>query len=69
MPIQEMQEIHVQSLGQEDPLEEGMAAPSNFCLEDPMDRKAWQAKVHRVTKSWTGVKQLNRHALFNEMII
>ena len=23
------------------------------CLENPMDRRAWWAKVHRVTKSWT----------------
>ena len=23
------------------------------CLEDPMDREAWQATVHGVTKSWT----------------
>ena len=23
------------------------------CLEDPMDRGAWQASVHGVTKSWT----------------
>ena len=23
------------------------------CLEDPMDREAWWATVHRVTKSWT----------------
>ena len=22
------------------------------CLENPMDRRAWQATVHRVTKSW-----------------
>ena len=22
------------------------------CLENPMDREAWQAKVYRVTKSW-----------------
>ena len=22
-----------------------------FCLENPMDRRAWQATVHRVTKS------------------
>ena len=27
------------------------------CLENPMDRGAWQATVHRVPKSWT---QLNR---------
>ena len=29
------------------------------CLEDPMDREAWQATVHRVTKSWT---RLSVHA-------
>jgi len=23
------------------------------CLEHPMDRGAWQATVHRVTKNWT----------------
>ena len=23
------------------------------CLENPMDRGAWKATVHRVTKSWT----------------
>ena len=23
------------------------------CLENPMDRKAWQATVHGVAKSWT----------------
>ena len=23
------------------------------CLENPMDRRAWQATVHGVTKSWT----------------
>ena len=23
------------------------------CLENPMDRGAWQATVHEVTKSWT----------------
>ena len=29
------------------------------CLENPMDREAWQATVHRVTKSWTGQKRLS----------
>ena len=24
-----------------------------FCLENPMDRGAWQAVVHRVAQSWT----------------
>ena len=23
------------------------------CLENPMDRGAWQATVHRIAKSWT----------------
>ena len=25
----------------------------NSCLENPMDRGAWQAAVHGVAKSWT----------------
>ena len=32
------------------------------CLENPMDRGAWWDAVHRVTKSWTHLKQLNTHA-------
>ena len=31
-------------------------------LENHMDRGAWWATVHRVTKNWTQVKQLNMHA-------
>ena len=45
------QETQVQYLGQEDPLEEGMATYS--CLVNPMDRGAWQATVHGVAKSGT----------------
>ena len=33
------------------------------CLENPMDRGAWQAMVHRVTKSWTRLKQLSKCTL------
>ena len=42
-----MQETQVQSLGhQEDPLEEEMATHFQYpCLENPMDRGAWQAAV------------------------
>ena len=29
------------------------------CLENPMDRGAWWATVHRVTKSWTQLKRLS----------
>ena len=32
------------------------------CVENPMDRGAWQATLHRVAKSWTGLKQLSMHA-------
>ena len=31
------------------------------CLENPMDRTAWQATVHRVAKSQTRPKQLSTH--------
>ena len=36
------------------------------CLENPMDRKAWWATVHRVTKSWTWLRQLitQTHVLY-----
>ena len=32
------------------------------CLKEPMDRGVWWATVHRVTKSWTRLKQLSTHA-------
>ena len=32
------------------------------CLENPMDREAWQAIVHGVPKSWTRLKGLSTHA-------
>ena len=30
-----------------------------YCLENPMDRGTWQATVHSVTKSRTGLKQFS----------
>ena len=48
------QEAWVQSLGCENPLEEGMAIHSSILAwRIPMDRRAWRARVHSVTKSWT----------------
>ena len=42
------------SLDWEDPLEEGMATHSSILAwRIPMDRGAWWATVHGVTKSWT----------------
>ena len=49
-----MQEIWVQSLGWEDPLEEGMAThSSSLAWRIPMDKEAWWATVHAVAKSDT----------------
>ena len=48
LPI--MQVIWVQSLGREDPLEEGRATHFNILA---LDRGTWQATVRGVTKSWT----------------
>ena len=35
------------------------------CLGNPMDRGAWQATVHRVTKNQTWLKQLSMHTQFS----
>ena len=44
-------ETLVQSLGQEDPLlEEGRQPTLIFLPEESMDRGAWRATIHRVTK-------------------
>ena len=32
------------------------------CLENPMDRRSWQATVHRAAKSWTQLKRPTIHA-------
>ena len=49
-----IQETWVQSLDQEDPLKEGNGYQLQYsCLQNSMNRGAWQATVHGVTKSWT----------------
>ena len=41
----------------------GLGYPLQYtCLENPKDRGAWWATVHRVTKSWTQLKWLSMHA-------
>ena len=48
-----MQEMWVQSLDCEDPLEKGMATHSSILAWDKStDRGAWQATIHGVRKSW-----------------
>ena len=47
-----MRETWVQSLGWEDPLEEGMITHSSiFAWRIPMDRGAWKATVHGIAKN------------------
>ena len=47
-----MRETWVQSLGREDPLEEGMATHfSILAWKITLDRGAWQATVHGVAES------------------
>ena len=70
-----MQETWILSLGWEDPLEEviGILEYWNplqyFCLENPMDRGAWWAVVHGVTKSRIRLSNFtfHFHALKKEM--
>ena len=50
----------VQSLGLEDPLEDGMQLTLVF-LQNPMEREAWWATVHRVTKNQTQMKQIRAY--------
>ena len=57
-----MWETWVQSLGWEDPLEEGMVTQSNILAwRIPMDRGAWQATVHGVAESDTTERLSTEH--------
>ena len=55
-----MRETWVHSLGWEDPLEEEMATHcSTLVWRIPLDRGAWQATVHGVTKGWTRLSNIS----------
>ena len=56
-----MQETRIQSLGQEDPLEKGMATYSNILLWRIPWGGAWQAIVHRITNSRTTERLTDTH--------
>ena len=59
-------EIWVRPESWEDHLEEGMETHfSSLTWRIPMDREAWQATVHKVTKSWTGLSDKAQHRWFN----
>ena len=59
-----VQEVRVQSLGWGDPLEQGKATHSSgySCLENPMDRGAWQDSPWGRKESDT-TERLNLHHL------
>ena len=62
-----MQETWVQSLGWEDPLEEGMTTHSSILAwRIPMDRGAWRATVHRVAESDMTSGLTCTHVLLNQ---
>ena len=59
-----MQETRVQSLGLGISPGEGNGNPlQHSCLENPMDRGAWRAAVHGVTKSQTRLTDQHFHCL------
>ena len=42
---------------------EGHGNPLQYsCLENPMDREAWQVMIHKIAKSPTQLKRLSMHA-------
>ena len=44
---------------------EGNGNPlQDYCLENPMDRGAWQATVHGVAKSWTRLSDFTHSLCF-----
>ena len=65
-----MWETWVSSLGWEDPLEEGMATHSSILSwRIPIDRGAWQAAVHVVTKSWTWLSDTHHSISFLKLSV
>ena len=55
----------VQSLDLEDFQEKGMATHSKYsCLENSMNRRAWQATVHGFTKCCTQLRNQHFHILY-----
>ena len=64
--MQEMWETWVQFLGQEDPLEEGMATHTSILAWRTPGHRSWWATVHSVIKHQTRLKRLGTHARNNE---
>ena len=46
--------------------EEGNGNPVQYsCMRNPMDRGAWQATVHGVSKEWDTTERLNNNPSFS----
>ena len=43
--------------------------PRYSCLQNPTDRGAWRATVHRVAKSQTRLEQLSTHAVQEDLFV
>ena len=57
--MQEMQDMQVQSLGGEEPLEKRMATHSSILAWKISGRGAWWATVYGVANSWTRLSVYN----------
>ena len=58
--------MHIQSRGLGISLGGEYDNPLNCCcLENPMDREAWQTTVHRVANSQTQLKELGMQSIIN----
>ena len=57
-----LQETQIHSLGLGRSLGEENGYPLKYsCLENPLDRGAWWATLHRVAKSWTRLSNEHFH--------
>ena len=65
-----IEETQVQSLGWKGPLGEGNGNSLLYsCLENSMDRGAWQATDHGVSKSWTLVSDFKKDVLIDSVLL
>ena len=49
---------------------EGHGSPLQYsCLENPMDREASWATVHRTAKSWAVMKQISVHGVYTSVLL